>query len=61
MEIELMGRTQFHPVYVCDNLNQKAIMGIDLMKKFQVNYDVCSQKFRFKDNDRPVLELHSEE
>jgi hypothetical protein len=45
----MKGKTIQNPVYVCSNLNQKAIIGIDVIKKFGLVYSPLKETFQFED------------
>ena len=45
LQLEYNGTTITHPTFVCENLNQSAILGIDAITAFKLTYDVPSQQF----------------
>jgi hypothetical protein len=45
----MKGKTIQNPVYVCSNLNQKAIIGMDVIKKFGLVYSPLKEAFNFED------------
>ena len=49
MDISVFGRTIKQIVYVCENLNQNAIMGMDAIEKLSLNYSVKQKRFFFED------------
>ena len=56
MHIEVMGRRLMHPVFVCENLTQPAIMGMDMISKLGLNYDCLSRVFSVqKEPDTAVV------
>jgi len=46
VKLEIMGKTVFNPVYICKDLSQNAIMGIDLMKNLNLTYNVKKETFQ---------------
>ncbi len=45
MDISVFGRAIKQIVYVCENLNQNAIMGMDAIEKLSLNYSVKQKRF----------------
>ncbi len=45
----IKGKTIQNPVYVFTNLNQKAIIGMDVIKKFGLVYSPLKETFHFED------------
>jgi hypothetical protein len=45
----MKGKTIQNPVYVCSNLNQKAIIGMDVINKFGLIYSPLKDTFHFED------------
>ena len=45
LELDVLGQKVKNPIYVCENLNQKAIMGVDLMKKLNLSFNFKKQEF----------------
>ena len=50
MNLNVLGRKIQQPVFVCENLVQTAILGIDAIKKLGLNYQASKKEFIF-DND----------
>jgi len=50
MHIEVMGKRVMHPVFVCENLTQPAIMGMDLITKLSLNYNCGNKSFSINEN-----------
>ena len=48
MEFTLQNRTIVSPVFVCSNLNQNAILGMDAIKKFGLIYSPIKERFSFE-------------
>ncbi|MGL6014350.1 MAG: hypothetical protein ACRC0J_23015, partial [Shewanella oncorhynchi] len=66
LKLNIMGKTVFNPVYVCKDLNQNAIMGIDLMKNLNLTYNVKKETFQIdqisrKENETFMLKTKSSE
>jgi flagellin-like hook-associated protein FlgL len=49
LSFSMKGKTIQNPVYVCSNLNQKAIIGMDVIKKFGLVYSPLKDTFHFED------------
>jgi hypothetical protein len=49
LSFSMKGKTIQNPVYVCSNLNQKAIIGMDVIKKFGLIYSPLKETFHFED------------
>ncbi len=47
LSFSMKGRTIQNPVYVCSNLNQKAIIGMDVIKKIWFNLFSVKRNFSF--------------
>ena len=47
MPLTLQGHTITHPIYVCDNLHQDAILGFDAIKNFGIIFDPSKNMFTF--------------
>jgi hypothetical protein len=52
MDISVFGCTIKQIVYVCENLNQNTIMGMDAIEKLSLNYSVKQKRFFFEDATR---------
>ena len=48
MPLTLHNQTITHPVYVCQNLHQPAILGYDAIKRFGIIFDPTSNMFAFQ-------------
>jgi dUTPase len=48
MNLSISNHSIQQVVYVCKNLGQSAILGIDAIEKFQLNYSVTKKKFSFE-------------
>jgi hypothetical protein len=46
LSFSMKGKTIQNPVYVCSNLNQKAIIGMDVIKKFGLIYSPLKETLR---------------
>ncbi len=49
LSFSMKGKTIQNPVYVCSNINQKAIIGMDVIKKFGLIYSLLKETFHFED------------
>ena len=45
LKLQVLGQTVINPIYVCENLGQIAIMGIDLMRKLNLTYNIKNSEF----------------
>ena len=50
LKLNIFGKELMHPIHVCRNLNQKAIVGIDLIEKLGLNYLAKAKVFVFDSN-----------
>jgi hypothetical protein len=60
MPLTLQGQTITHPIYVCDNLHQDAILGFDAIKRFGIIFDPTKNMFAFetqKDSWHNIAEI----
>ena len=48
LNLSFNGKNILNPVYVCSNLNQKAILGIDAIEKFGLIYSPLQKSFSFE-------------
>ena len=48
IKVEILGRTVTHPFYVINNMNQNAIIGIDLIAKLGLVYMASTKQFIFE-------------
>ena len=46
LKLNVLGQSVINPIYVCENLNQMAIMGIDLMRKLNLTYNFKKSEFQ---------------
>ena len=57
LNLTILGKTVKHEVWVCDKLTD-AIIGIDLIDKFQLQYDTLSRSIHWRtQTHQPVLSL----
>ena len=54
MNLNVLGRTIQQPVFVCENLGQTAILGIDAIEKLGLNYQASKKEFIF-DNELGIF------
>ena len=47
LKLEVLGKCFEHEVFVCENLNQEAILGIDAIQKLGLNYNIRKRQFSF--------------
>ena len=58
LPLSVMGKELVHPVYICKNLNQNAIMGIDMIAKLNLNFNVKNRSFQINQIEKEYsLEL----
>ena len=50
LDITIFGKTIKQIVYVCENLNQNAILGMDAIDKLNLNYSTKNKRFFFEDS-----------
>ena len=58
MDLNILGKIINTPVYVCSSLNQEAILGMDAIRKANLNFDVSSRQFHFQ-TDKSIQEIES--
>lgn len=46
MELKILNSVFKHPVYVCSNLNQNAILGIDAIAKANLTFNIRKREFQ---------------
>ena len=57
LNLTILGKTIKHDIWICDNLTD-AIIGIDLIDKFQLQYDTLSRSIHWRNQTHnPVLSL----
>jgi hypothetical protein len=49
LSLSIKGKTIQNPVYVCSNVNHKAIIGNDVIKNFGLIYSPLKETFHFED------------
>ena len=49
LELDVLGRKIKHNIFVCENLNQEAILGIDAIQKLGLNFNIRKRQFFFDD------------
>ena len=60
MKLSINGNNVIHPVHVCENLHQDAILGFDAIKQFGIILDTNSNMFAFQssnDNWHKIAEV----
>ena len=51
MNLNVLGRKILQPVYVCKNLGQNTILGIDAIEKLGLNYMASKRLFSLENNN----------
>ena len=49
MSLNILGHHIKHPVFVCKNLNQDAILGIDIISKINLSFNVKDKSFQINE------------
>ena len=47
MSLQVMGKNVKAPIYVCENLNQPAILGMDIIQQLGLSFNPVSRRFDF--------------
>ena len=50
LNLKVLGKNFDQKVFVCENLNQEAILGIDAIQKLGLNYNIRKRTFFFDEN-----------
>ena len=59
LKLDILGKRFEHKVFVCDNLNQQAILGIDAIQKLGLNYNCRNRKFSFDEEINEIEQTFS--
>jgi Retroviral aspartyl protease. len=59
MSLSVLGHSLRTPIYVCDNLNQDALLGMDVIEKLGLALNPKSKQFDFKISAISAQEVHS--
>ena len=55
MNVEVANKRLLHPIFVCENLTQPAIMGMDLINKLGLNFNCINKQFTIEKDDTAVV------